>query len=935
MNARRVKTHFLYAVIVVSFWFFFGWPAMAPAASEPDTPLPRYLSDQWNRENGFPFNHVRAVTQTPDGFLWIATENQLLRFDGVTFENISAETGQELINDSLFDLRVDKSGTLLIGSIWGLVAYEPKTGGLKEIPLIGQGNGPIPVTRLLEDKTGSLWIGTQFNYLYRISGGENVLYDAVKGLPCRAVSALCETGTGGIRVGAPCGLFRLQNDSFHGVPLEIPGDESDDDIPVTALHEDGDGFLWIGTNGGLLRVGDNNGPPDRYTTAEGLADNRVTEILESENGTLWVGTADGLNRIKKGPGENIPVGKYLEGFYITSLYEDRDDSLWIGTRSSGIKRLREVPFSIYSKKVGVPPRISSMYTDGKGNTWMGTAIYGLFRYRGGVTAQFLTEAEIFGSRDDDNLGPMAEDAEGNLWVGAARGGLIKIGIEDKAIARYSVKTHDGLVDDNIRTLYRDDRGYLWVGTDRGICRYKAGMFETPPPRHKLSAVSANGFCEDGLHNLWTAAEKGLYVLEEGEWDEIREYLEGVEVISLYRCPADPPGVIWICTNGGGLKRFKDSVFTSFTAKDGLDSNGIFQVLEDDRGYFWLRTGAGIIRAAKKELDDLADGNIDHIHWLLLGKIYGARNRLYQEAVRAANGEFWFTGGGEITAIHPEKTILKEIVPRFPAAIEKVAVHRGNGEWTTYAVTVTVPAQEPVYKDIEGLSIYFTVPAFIGREKIRFRYKLDGYDHRWIEHTPGTERRAVYTGLRPGDYTFKVTAGMTGGTGENQEAVFTFRVSQAFHKNAVFRAVILVLFLASFTVGILLLKERVLMRVEKYKGSTLDAQQTEKILKRLDTLLEVEKVYRDVGISPASLSEKLSIHPDHLAQIIGEILNKNFAEFINGYRIEEAKKRILEEGGKTILEISQDVGFKSKAAFYRAFKKYTGTSPSEFRKNNNE
>ena len=100
-------------------------------------------------------------------------------------------------------------------------------------------------------------------------------------------------------------------------------------------------------------------------------------------------------------------------------------------------------------------------------------------------------------------------------------------------------------------------------------------------------------------------------------------------------------------------------------------------------------------------------------------------------------------------------------------------------------------------------------------------------------------------------------------------------------------------------------------------------------------MEIEKVYRDVGISIESLSGKLSIPPDHLSQIIDEILNKNFTGFINGFRIEEAKKRLLEERGKTIQEISHQVGFKSKAAFYRAFKKYTGKSPSEFRKNNYE
>lgn len=622
MNAKRVNNHFPYVVTFVAVWLVLGCFSMEPAASEPDTPPSHCLWDQWNRENGFPYNQIRAIAQTPDGFLWIAGNSQLLRFDGVTFVNISAETGLELINHKLFDLRVDKNGGLLIGGIWGLTAYEPKTGRLKEIPLFGQGNTPIPVTLILEDKTGSLWIGTRFNYLYRISRGENVLYDAVKGLPCRAVSALCETGTGGIRVGTSCGLFTLQNDSFHEVSVEIWEDEAGDGLPVTAVSEDGGGILWIGSNNGLLRVGENNGPTDLYTTAEGLSDNRVTKILETGNGTLWVGTADGLNRIKKGTEGTVTIEKCLEGSYITSLYEDGEGGLWIGTNGSGMKRLRD-------------------------------------------------------------------------------------------------------------------------------------------------ALSLTGSKGDGIS------------------------------------------------------------------------------------------------------------------------------------------------------------------PLFPAVIEKIVIIQDDGQRNAHAVTAADRA--PVYKDIDEFSIYFTVPAFIGRENIRFRYRLDGYDDEWREHDTESERRVAYTSLRPGKYTFMLTAG-TVSTPANKETAFTFHIEEAFYKNTVFRTIILSLLLGAFTAGILLLKERFLKLTEKYKGSTLNAQQTEKILKRLNHLLEIKKVYRDEEITPESLSEKLSIPPTHLSRIIDEILNKNFIGLINGFRIEESKKRLLEEESKTLLEISSGVGFKSKAAFYRAFKKHTGTSPSEFRKN---
>jgi len=250
--------------------------------------------------------------------------------------------------------------------------------------------------------------------------------------------------------------------------------------------------------------------------------------------------------------------------------------------------------------------------------------------------------------------------------------------------------------------------------------------------------------------------------------------------------------------------------------------------------------------------------------------------------------------------------------------------------------VSLHGEKAAFKGITSFGFHFTAPTFLSPGKIKFKYQLQGSDRDWILLPPGSQRTAQYKDLEPGNYTFRVTACNSEGVwNQNGEAV-TFTLKPYFYQRFIFKVFILIALLGLMAVVFYLSKKRSSKKQEKYKGSPLTPQYAQECIKKLKHLMEVEKIYRDADLSLQLLSEKLKITTHLLSQILNEKLNRNFADFINFYRIEEAKEILASPRGaeQKIIAIAFDVGFNTKVAFYNAFKKYTGMTPAQYRKKPN-
>ncbi len=207
------------------------------------------------------------------------------------------------------------------------------------------------------------------------------------------------------------------------------------------------------------------------------------------------------------------------------------------------------------------------------------------------------------------------------------------------------------------------------------------------------------------------------------------------------------------------------------------------------------------------------------------------------------------------------------------------------------------------------------------------------DRKWIFLLPSQKRVAPYKDLAPGTYTFRVTACNAEGVWNQTGISLTFTLKPFFYQTLLFKIAVLLLLLALLAAAFYIYKKHPFKKKAKYKGSPLNSHFAEECIRKLKHLMKNEKVYSDADISLQSLAEKLSVTPHLLSKVLNERLNQNFAEFINSYRIEEAK-RILKspKGARQKIEaLSFEVGFNSRVAFYRAFKKYTNITPTQYKK----
>jgi ligand-binding sensor domain-containing protein/AraC-like DNA-binding protein len=906
------------AVMIILFW------SQLPGLN-PDKPVDQYLVDQWGLADGIPADEVRSIAQTPDGYLWIATSRGLVRFDGMKFtiirfiEEEGIESLENTIPDTLF---VNREGTLFIGSVEGLTSHRRQTGGFKTYTA-AHGMTRDRIRRIAEDINGNLWISFFSNYLDRFSNGEFTAFNASHGLEGNKINAIVERQNGNLLFGTrENGVFIHKDGKFLKYP--IAGLET---ILINIMHEDQTGDLWVGTNKGLFRVIDRG--TLKYSTRDGLSNDHITYITEDSDRNLWIGTAKGLNRLKKKQDGTIDAASLLKQVTIFCIYEDKEKSLWIGTYSSGIMRLKDSKFISY-----VPLRAHqeeiffSLWENQQGDTWIGTFKGKLYRCRGSRLIESIEPPEL----SDTGITAIAGDTGGNLWLGTNGKGVFQK--KNKSFLQFT--TREGLADNLVTSICKDSRGNLWFGTFDGVSviRGNSMVMESFKSRHGLSAKRVHNVYEDKRKNILIATDKGVTVLKEGKTStkNIKHYLKDYCVTCIYEDPDvtdDENSVYWLATHGGGLKRLKDGAITSYTTAQGMTTNFLYQFFEDQRDNFWLMSDSGILRVNKKELNAFPNSG-DQINCTSFGISAGMKSLEFNNkfsrhsALKTRIGEFWFITKKGITIMNPGKIRINKFPP--PVVMEAAFFNQQS-------IPLHHDKEMNSFKGITDFRFHFTAPTFLSPGKIKFKYQLEGVDREWKSLPSGNERMASYKDLDPGTYTFKVTACNSDGVWNRTGDSFTFTIKSSFRETFLFKIILLIILIALAAAGIYIYKKFPFKKPSKIKTPILSPLFVEECIRKLRYLMEVEKVYCDPVISLRSLAKKLSIPRYQLSIILNKNLKQTFSKFINIYRVEEAKK-ILLDPKKTHLKITAvayEVGFNTRVAFYKAFKKYTKMTPNQYKK----
>jgi ligand-binding sensor domain-containing protein/AraC-like DNA-binding protein len=898
------------------------------SALDPGKPIDQYVQDRWGPDRGFPGGDILSIAQTPDGYLWFATYKALVRFDGIKFSAIQFNKSREIEqkkNTIPHTLFVDKEGKLWIGSVGGLTMYDYKTGRFTTYTK-NHGMSGHRIECISEDVKGNLWIGFMVSYLNRFADGKFTSFNARHGLGGKMIRSIIEDSKGTVLVATRGdGIYKFRDGTFS--PYEIKGLKKQ----LRRLFEDRAGNLWIGTEDGLIRVSDNG--TRSYTTRDGLFSDIIVDIIEDSGRNLWVATRKGLNRKKEDPSGRISFERLLEAHNITRLFEDREKNLWVGTLDSGIIRLKNAVFTTFAvEKASRGEIMLALYEDRQGDILIGSSTGKLYRYRNGKCIESL---EIPGLLDHP-IYAVGEDGDGNLWVGTRGYGVFRI--NGKTTGNYTnYTTTGGLANDLVISIFNDSKNSLWIGTFDGVSRCRDGKFETFTTRDGLLGELVNNVYEGKDDYYRFATNKGITVLKGDTFakNNMDVYLHDIPVSCIYE-ETDVSGggngnVLWISTHGAGLKRFKNGTFTSYTTDVGMTDNFVYQLLEDTRGYFWIMSAAGVLRVKKDELNRFAEGRIDKINCTSFGTADGMKTSepinmfSSNSALKTRRGEFWFLTKKGIAVVNPEEIKVNKFPP---SVIIENAVFKNHS-----LPPHSLHQKEAVFKDIKDVAFHFTAPSFLSPEKITFKYKLTGYDDDWTYLPPGEKRSVRYKDLEPGTYTFTVTACNSDGIWNRSGTSMTFILKPLFYKTLLFKLLLILSFYALAAAGYLLYKKRAAYKNVTYKKSSLNPIFAKECINKLTYLMDIEKLYRDENMSLQVLADKISIHPHQLSRLINDRLNKSFPDFINSYRVEEAKRLLLDpkQADRKIISIAFEVGFNTKVAFNLAFKKYTGMTPSEYRK----
>jgi len=804
-------------------------------ALDPRKAITQYIFDSWTSEDGLPQNTVIAIAQTGDGYLWLGTEEGLARFDGVGFTIFDLSNTPEIKNNVIQALYVDKEDNLWIGTNGGMNRF--KDGKFTSFTTADGLSNNI-VRGFCEDKNGTLWIATDGGGLNAFNDGKFASYTTKDGLSGNKVMTVFADREGNLWIGTyeGAGLSKFRDGKF----TTFTRKDGLSDVTVWTIHEDRQGTLWVGAGTGLNRFRD--GKFTSFYLRDGLK-----SVYEDTEGNLWIGTfGGGLNRFKDGKLSSFTTRDGLSNHIVRTIFEDREGSLWIGTDGGGLNRLRDGKFTSFTTKESLSnDLIWSIYEDKLGSLWIGTFGGGLNRLKDGKFTSFTTKEGL----SHNFIISIFEDSEESLWIGTLGGGLNRF--RNGKFTTFT--TRDGLSNDYVFSITEDKQGSLWIGTSHGeLNRFKDGKFTSFRVDEGRSNVLT--VHEDRQGRLWVGTTFGLNVFSNGQFTPVTSST-GLPIDNARAIYEDNEGTLWIA-GGRGLSRFKDGKLTSFDSKTGLLSIAAFAILEDDSNNLWITSHKGIFRVSKNQLNDFADGKIDSI----TPQVYSTADGLSSNecnpgspaGFRTREGKLWFATIKGVSTIDPNNIKLNTLWP--PVAIESVSI---DGNTFSPREKVEVP---PGAGDLE---FQFTALSFVAPKKVRFKYRLEGFDRDWVD--AGTNRMAHYTNIAPGNYRFRVMAANDDGFWNETGAAFEFYLRPHFYQTYWFYALIAAGFLL---VGLTLHRLRV--RSLESRKTELERLVDGRTTDLLETTRELGEANRRQADLVSGISHELKT-PLTLIRLYGETL----------------------------------------------------------------
>ncbi len=710
-------------------------------ALDPTRLLTQYTHDSWGaEEGGLPQSSIMSAALSPDGYLWLGTQEGLVRFDGERFRSFAAVTGSSLPGDQVLALAFDPAGALWVGTEKGVARWQ---GGTLHIWRSQDGLPDDVVYALTASPDGTIWVGTHGG-LGRCAADRCT---TVAGDALGVVYALLVDRTGTLWIGtAARGVHRL--DPRANAALLAPVGPRD--RGVSGLAQQAGGTIWASLrSGGLLEF---DGQRTRlWNKASGLASDDLTAVAVDRDDRVWVGAADGSLSRLHGDRFESSSGSAFGNTVINVLLEDRERDLWVGTDGGGLHRLHEGEVAPFGKPEGLSDEVAlAVLPRRAGGLWVGT-------HNTGLSAVHDGQVDGFGGRrgvPDAPVLTLFENRAGVLWFGTEGRGLCR---RDAAGTATCALVGSGLGKGTVSGVIEDRRGRIWVGTPEGLYTLdgppwggslRAGQsFVHVQPSGPLAEAFVLVLYEAPAGDLYAGTYgRGLWRARDGgdsTWERIALPVEA-NVTALLE---DADGTLWAASAGQGLLRRRAGQWAVFGANEGLPEQTLFTVLDDGQGNLWLSSNRGLLRVARSELDGAPRPG--GVHARRFDRADGMRVRecnggTQPAAAVDAAGRLWFPTMAGLVTIDPGRAL-----PPAPAPTVRIEEVLLDQRPQRLGSELVVPA------GTDRAEFRFTAPALAHPGRLRFRHRLDGHDPEWID--AGTRRLAFYGRLTPGSYRLEVQA----------------------------------------------------------------------------------------------------------------------------------------------------------------------------------
>jgi signal transduction histidine kinase/DNA-binding response OmpR family regulator len=660
---------------------------------------PGFVHEVFTAADGLPAAGIAQILQTRDGFLWLATFNGLVRFDGARFEVFDSERVPALGSNRIFNLQEGRDGALWIRTEQGhLVRYAEGVFTACPAPRSGRAECSLqqpgaPVYTLLQaDRSGALWAG----------------------------------GPGGVYKGDGNGLREDPQ-------LKVPA-------PVQSVFLDRAGGFWVGTHDSLWRRGAHG--LERIDQPAGRFPLDFPTVGVDDKGETWIGAPEAVGHLQGKVFVPVERGKGTVG-------EDPRGGIWIAFPDRLIHDRGGARQELWSEPASpllMDPTRCVRVGPG-GDVWAGVS----------KTLAHDGRPVLRLSPEIGGIGSITLGRDGTVWIATMRRGELHA-LHPARVAAFA----EGLPSPIVYPIYEDRQGTIWAGGLDFLASLTPGAerFRSfPNPAGPGQSVYA--FLRDRAGTFWVGTSRGLYTLgTDGFKPAGDERNRNHAAAAIFE---DSRGGLWVGTENRGLGRIDPSssdrsggpLAAVVGTRQGLPSSGVHQIVADGLGNLWMSNNDGIFRARLDDLNSVADGRLPRLPTVLYTERDGMRvreaNGSVQDAgLRDRDGRIWFPTMAGVVRLDPRE-LLRSAAPS-PVYIEGLRL--GEEEAPVGRAVRLLPPRR-------SFALEFTAPSFLAPERQRFRFRLIPYDRDWVE--AGSRREASFTQVPPGKYRFEVmAAGPDGG-----------------------------------------------------------------------------------------------------------------------------------------------------------------------------